>query len=93
MINLMLNLYKLLLNPLTTIWGYLDPYFNRHSSTLLKMGSLGDSFVGVLSTITNKASKECLILISMGVPYTPLGCSITPITFVQTEKEAIYPTI
>ena len=32
MFNLMLNLYKLLLKPLTTIWGYLDPYFNRLSS-------------------------------------------------------------
>ena len=31
-VNLMLNLYKLLLNPLTAIWGYLDPYFNRLSS-------------------------------------------------------------
>ena len=26
-------------------------------NTLLKMGSLGNSFVGVVSTITNKASK------------------------------------
>ena len=28
----------------------------------LQMGSLGNSFVGVLSTITSKASKGCLIL-------------------------------
>ena len=32
MFSLVLNLYKLLLNPLTTIRGYLDPYFNRLSS-------------------------------------------------------------
>ena len=46
--------------------------------TLLKMGSLSNSFVGVLSTITNKASLGSLNFFQ--------GCSITPLTIVKEEK-------
>ena len=40
-------------------------------NTLLKMGSLGNSFVGAISAVTNKASKGCLNLFVKGVPLHP----------------------
>ena len=43
-------------------------------NTLLKMGSLGNSFVGVLSTITGKASEGCLILFQWVFHYSSNFC-------------------
>ena len=42
----------------------------------VKLGSSDNSFEGVLSTITNKASKGCLNIFLMGVPYTPLSIDL-----------------
>ena len=57
--------------------------------TLLKMGSLGNSFVAALSAFTNKTSQGCLNFLK-GVPllpsFTPLGCFITLLTIFGKEK-------
>ena len=56
---------------------------------LLKMGSLGNSFVGALSAVANKTSQGWLNFLK-GVPLLPsnipLGCFITPLTIVGGEK-------
>ena len=53
---------------------------------LLKMGNISNSFLGVVSVVTNKASQGCLNFFE-GCSITPLGCFTTPLTIGKEESE------